>query len=71
MASLYESQKILLLFSEIGKISSWVLLVVISIMIVAQLKEISYKDSTIYKGVRQRFPLFGATHKSKAREEAI
>ncbi|MED0987735.1 DUF817 domain-containing protein [Bacillus paramycoides] len=37
---------------HIGKISSWFLLVVISIMIVAQIKEICYKDSTISKKVR-------------------
>ncbi|MGE7858062.1 MULTISPECIES: DUF817 domain-containing protein [Bacillus] len=36
---------------HIGKISSWFLLVVISIMIVAQIKEICYKDSTISKEV--------------------
>jgi uncharacterized membrane protein YoaT (DUF817 family) len=36
---------------HIGKISSWFLLVVISIMIVTQFKEVYYKGSTISKGI--------------------
>lgn len=37
---------------HVGKISSWFLLVVINIMIVAQLKEDCYKGSTISKRIR-------------------
>jgi len=58
MVSLYWAEKRLLLYSYIAKISSWVLLFVISIMIVAQLKEISYTDFTLSKEGTATIPSF-------------
>ncbi|GLV64787.1 hypothetical protein Bmyc01_34570 [Bacillus mycoides] len=48
----------MLLYSYIDKISSWVLLVVIRIMIVAQLKEISYTDFALSKEGTAAIPSF-------------
>ncbi|PFA52670.1 hypothetical protein CN391_08055 [Bacillus anthracis] len=61
----------MLLFPYIAKISSWGLLVVNGIIIVAQLKEISYTDFALTKEGAQQSLIFGATHKRKVREEGI
>ncbi|MDL2417818.1 hypothetical protein P6F46_10695 [Bacillus shihchuchen] len=61
----------MLLFPYIAKISSWGLLVVNGIIIVAQFKEISYTDFALTKEGRQQSLIFGATHTRKVREEDI
>ncbi|MEC3087121.1 hypothetical protein ABEX48_03530 [Bacillus tropicus] len=55
---LFWAEKTLLLFPYIAKISSWGLLVVNGIIIVAQLKEISYTDFALTKEGAAAIPYF-------------